>query len=97
MTDDLERLRRRIHDLDSELARLLIERLHLVIKIGQTKKLKNLPIIDENREKEVIDHVLGTRHESNDSNALEEMFHHIIRICRRTQLNGHCENDRETQ
>ena len=43
-------LRREIDRIDSELIRLLRERLHVAEAIGDIKKRKNLPVIDARRE-----------------------------------------------
>ena len=51
---DLEEIREKIDKLDSQLVKLLEERLHIVQEVAQFKKLTGKKIFDEKREKEVI-------------------------------------------
>ena len=51
---DLEEIREKIDRLDSQLVKLLEERLHIVQEVAQFKKLTGKKIFDEKREKEVI-------------------------------------------
>ncbi len=48
-------LRNRIDEIDKDILRLLELRFQVVKEIGAYKKLNNLPILDANREKEVLE------------------------------------------
>lgn len=51
---ELKELRNQIDLIDKEMAKLFEQRMEIVKKIGDYKKENNLPILDANREKEVI-------------------------------------------
>lgn len=48
-------LRNRIDEIDKDILRLLELRFQVVKEIGAYKKANNLPILDANREKEVLE------------------------------------------
>ena len=52
--EKLERLRRRIVELDEELIGLVGERRDLVLEIGRLKREMGLPVLDPGREAEVV-------------------------------------------
>lgn len=52
--EELERLRRRIVELDDELIRLVGERRDLVLEVGRLKRELDLPVLDPGREAEVV-------------------------------------------
>lgn len=51
----LNELRKEIDAIDKEMCHLFEKRMNVVKKIGEYKKLHNLPVLDETREKEVIE------------------------------------------
>jgi len=55
---NLEELRRRIDDLDSQLVKLLNERARVVVEVGKLKNRSDSPIYVPDREKEVLDRVV---------------------------------------
>ncbi|MCC7429202.1 chorismate mutase [bacterium] len=55
---EVERIRKQIDKLDKNLILLLEKRLGLVQKIWQLKKEKNLPLLDPEREKQMIEQAL---------------------------------------
>ena len=54
---NLENLRKNIDDIDARLVMLIGERLRVANQIGNEKKKRNIPVDDQSREAEVIDHV----------------------------------------
>lgn len=52
--DSIDRYRREIDDIDSELLRMLNRRASCALSIGKIKRLKNLPIHVPEREEEVL-------------------------------------------
>ena len=54
MNDTLENWRKEIDALDKELLEIVAKRMDIVRKIGELKKLKNLPALDEERWQEVL-------------------------------------------
>lgn len=86
MSAKFDVLRQKIHQIDKELVRLLCQRIQLVQEIGHEKNKMGLPVQDKDREREVISHVLSIPHNPMDSEILENLFWHIIRVCRDIQL-----------
>lgn len=52
--NDLELLRKKIDEIDSELCKLFEQRMEIAKKIGEYKKNNNLNVLDASREKEVL-------------------------------------------
>ena len=52
--EELKKLRDQIKNLDEEIVKLLEKRFNLSLKIGELKKENNLPILDKDREKELL-------------------------------------------
>lgn len=55
--DDLNQLRRKIDVLDSKIMTLLEERFDISVKVGNYKKLNNTPILNTNRETEILNKI----------------------------------------
>jgi len=86
MSAELDSLRNQIKEIDKELVRLLCQRMQVSLALGQVKKRRNIPIVDETRELEVISYVLSLSHTPIDSKILKDLFSHIIRVCREAQI-----------
>ncbi len=56
MDKDIKNIRIKINDIDEKMRNLWLERLECCKDIAKYKKQHNLPILDENRENEVINH-----------------------------------------
>ena len=52
---ELENLRIQIDEIDKEMIKLFEKRMEIVSKIGEYKKVHNLPILDKNREQIVLE------------------------------------------
>ena len=63
---ELKDLRNKIDLIDQELVTLIEQRLEVVKQIGDYRKKHNLPILDQNREQEVLDK--NSKYLSNESN-----------------------------
>lgn len=51
---NIKDLRKEIDKIDSSIVTLLVKRMEMVKKIGQLKKKKNIPALDQSRWNEVI-------------------------------------------
>lgn len=85
MTDRLESLRLEINRLDTELVRLLKNRMDRVREIARFKKDHHMTIRDDSRESEVIAHVLNQPHDGIESEKLAMLFQQILEISRDAQ------------
>lgn len=54
MSKDIKDIRKKINEIDEKMRQLWLERLECSKEVADYKKQHNLPILDENREKEVI-------------------------------------------
>lgn len=53
--EDLEKLRDKIDSIDEKIVMLFEERMNTVLKVAEYKKQNNIPILNQNREKQVIE------------------------------------------
>lgn len=72
----LYELRGRIDEIDKQIIELLEERIKVAKEIGKIKKELNLPIKDEEREREVLKR----------AGRFREIFERIVEVCRDEQL-----------
>lgn len=82
----LDELRSRISTLDWQIVQLLSERMKLARQIGHYKKENRLPLVDEQREKDVIHNICLLPHEGIDNKDLIRLYEEIIRISRNIQM-----------
>ena len=82
---DIADWRKRIDEIDEQLARLLCERSHCVIEIGKIKRLRHLPVYDPQREKEIIARVTQDNHGPLGNDALTRLFERILDESRRVE------------
>jgi len=72
---EIERLRARIDEIDEEIIRLLRERIEVASRIGEVKARLGLPVVDEGREKVVLER----------AGEFRQVFEAIIRVSRDVQ------------
>ena len=77
-TDDMDRLRRRIDDIDCRMVRLLNERASHAIELGRVKKIVGLAIYQPSREDQVLRNVRGHNRGPLENAALRRLFERII-------------------
>ena len=86
MIHSIESVRHKIMEIDEGLVQLLRRRMALVLEIGRLKDMKDLPVLDEIREKKVMDHIRNIAHDPLQADELESIFQLIIDICRNAQI-----------
>ena len=78
---DLSKIREQINNIDEQIIELWKERMALSLSVAEYKKENNLPILDEQREKELLDRIGSLAGEE-----LEEysraLYSEIMRISR---------------
>ena len=57
--EDLSIIREKINNIDNQLIELWQERMELCLSVAEFKKENNLPILDVQREKELLDRIKG--------------------------------------
>ncbi|EKB59026.1 chorismate mutase [Falseniella ignava] len=81
----LEQQRQQIDQIDRELVRLFEARMHVVQEVAQIKSKHHLPILDAQREKQVITKVQGYLANSEFEHALADFYTELMRISRQHQ------------
>ncbi|MBI4540047.1 MAG: chorismate mutase [Gemmatimonadetes bacterium] len=95
----LQQLRERIAELDAELVRLISERRRLAVEIGAVKSELGLPVLDPQREAEVVRRAAAVARELGiDEELTRDVLWRIIASTRDAQIAGETatgEEDRE--
>lgn len=81
---DLEQIRKRIDQLDREIAQLLTERMEITNEVAAYKKANNLPIYHPERERQVIEKVCALTQEAYRP-ALEQIYQCIMDESKKNQ------------
>jgi chorismate mutase len=83
---ELARWRGRIEEIDHQIIGLLAERVSIGLKTAEFKRAAGLPILDPQREAEVIRRAgeAAREHELPDE-AVREIFWHVVGLARRAQ------------
>src|SRR5271167_3609016 len=82
---DISDWRKRIDDLDRQLAALLNERAAAVVEIGRLKRNTSMPIYEPAREREVIDNVQRSSKGPLAERDLAQIYERIIDVMRSIQ------------
>lgn len=82
----LEDWRTEIDRIDLEIMNLLQRRIRIVEEIGKVKEQSGLPLVDENREKFIVNRALNARREPLSVEAVNCIFNCIIQESRRVQI-----------
>lgn len=83
---DLEYWRKKIDIIDVEIVKLINQRSKAVSEIGILKTKANLPIIDLEREKEVLQNVCQANSRDLENDLIIKIFQKIIRELRKLQI-----------
>ena len=82
--DKLAELRNKIDDVDEKIVGLLAERFRLIGEISKVKVKLKIPLVDVEREKEILVRVKKlTQNYKVNVNLVEEIFKKIISCCTR--------------
>jgi monofunctional chorismate mutase len=83
---DLKEIRTKINNIDKEMLDLFIKRMNLSKEVIEYKIKYNLPILDEEREKEVIQNNLNNLNKKELENYYLEFIKEIMKISKEYQL-----------
>lgn len=78
----INKIRRQIDEIDSNLLRLFQERLHCAKEIGRIKAGDNMPCWDPLRERQILDRLMEVNKGVFPEEPLLSIFHEIITTCR---------------
>src|SRR5277367_149651 len=81
----LEAIRKEIDHVDETISSLISARLDLVRRIADIKSKLNLPTLDGDREKKVLEHVLGNASDSASAHAISTIYEALLRLSKEYQ------------
>ena len=86
MTEDIQKLRKKIDEVDENILRLLGERSEICRSIGLLKKESGMPILDPVRESEVFSSIRGKAADfALDADQVEAIYRQIVNMCSSVQ------------
>jgi len=81
----IEDWRAKIDALDRQLVEILSQRAECVLAVGEIKKARKLQILDQDRERQILQKVLLENKGPLDNEALQKIFERVIEECRRIE------------
>ena len=87
MTEEVQlaQLREAIDSVDAEILRLVASRVELVLSIAEYKRARQMPVYDPDRERAVIERLLGLAPANLDPQLVRRIFERIIDESRRVE------------
>ncbi len=87
MTEEVQlaQLREAIDSVDAEILRLVASRVELVLSISEYKRVRQMPVYDPDRERAVIERLLGLAPANLDPQLVRRIFERIIDESRRVE------------
>jgi chorismate mutase len=82
---DLAKLRPEIDSIDQRILKLLHERAELVLKIGEYKRERGIPVYDPDRERDLLDRLCKGAEHPLDKEAVKRIFERIVDEMRRLE------------
>lgn len=95
--DSLQNLRNEIDEIDKQLVELFEKRMETVLKVAQYKKENNIPILNKNREDEVIEKNIKYLRNKGFKRAEAEFLKSVMTISRKAQAKEIFEYSMEVQ
>lgn len=83
--EELRQYREQIDRIDREIARLFQDRMEVVCAVAQYKQARGLPVLDAQREKQVLAAKVQLARDQEMAADLTDLFEHIMAIARRRQ------------
>lgn len=77
---ELDGYRKKIDEIDKEITRLFEQRMDTVIKVGEYKKANNLPVLNKDREKQVIKKNINYLSNKDYAEELTVFYNHLMNI-----------------
>ena len=84
--DEIQKLRKRVDEIDDEVLKALCERVRVCKAIGESKKRQDMPIRDSSRENEVYRRIKEKSAQSQlDPTQIERVYREIVNMCSAVQ------------
>lgn len=82
---DLEELRGQIDAVDQQILRLLHERVRLVVKVGEYKRERGMPVYDPSRERSLLERLCKSAEPPLDAETIRRIFERLVDESRRIE------------
>jgi chorismate mutase len=86
-SSEIQAARERINDLDKSIVDLLKKRFQASARIGQLKEESAMPVLDNSREKQVLEQVAKLDDDPDTQSYLQNIFQEILKNSRNYQHN----------
>jgi chorismate mutase len=84
--DEIQKLRKRVDEIDDEVLKALCERVRVCKAIGESKKRQDMPIRDSSRENEVYRRIKKKSVQCQlDPAQIERVYREIVNMCSAVQ------------
>lgn len=83
--EDLKFYRDKIDEIDADLVALFEERMEIVLKVADYKKKNDIPIYNENREKEVVEKNTNRLKNKDFKESLSKFFIYMMGLSKEEQ------------
>ena len=82
---DLDALRKAIDEVDARLLELIAERVRLVLKVGEYKRERGIPVYDPERERLLLERLTSRAPEPLKGDTVRRVFERLIDESRRLE------------
>ena len=82
---DLDELRRRIDDIDSQILELVAARVRVVLEVGDHKRRHGLPVYDPERERRLLERLCDNPPPPLDQDTVRRVFERLVDEARRIE------------
>jgi chorismate mutase len=82
---DLDQLRREIDSVDQQILKLVHERVRLVMKVGEYKRERGMPVYDPSRERALLDRLCKSAEPPVDADTIRRIFERLVDESRRIE------------
>jgi chorismate mutase len=82
---DLDQLRREIDSVDQQILKLVHERVRLVMKVGEYKRERGMPVYDPSRERALLDRLCKAAEPPVDADTIRRIFERLVDESRRIE------------
>ena len=82
---ELDELRRAIDEVDRQILELVAERVRLVLRVGDVKRARNMPVYDAERERRVLERLSTDAPAPLDATTVKRIFERLIDESRRLE------------
>jgi len=83
--NELDQCRREIDEIDAQLLKLFESRMDVVLNVASYKIKHNLPVLNQNRENEVLEKIMQQINNKNYDKYACEFFIELMRISKKMQ------------